>query len=291
MRSGPRSLLVFLVGLTVVGVGAPSVVASVETLPAAGKFLVARREMRDPNFAKTVVLLLDYGADGAMGIVINRPSHVDLSSLASEFEGLATSTDPIYSGGPVPAETLFVVFRAEDPPEDSDPVFGHVHVTHSGEVLRGLVDAEEPTDLRVFAGYAGWAAGQLEGELARGDWHVVEADEGSLFSSKPAEVWERVVPPDPTRQARRPSTERIRGELESLESPGALATFEPLPIPRDRAGEDAKAHEGLVILVSQLDRGRRRALRFESHFAHAVAELTADARRRHLVRQFGFCSG
>ena len=284
MRSGRGSLLLFLVGLTVVGVGAPCVVASVDESPAAGKFLVARREMRDPNFAKTVVLLLDYGSDGAMGLVINRPSHADLSSLASEFEGLETATDPIYSGGPVPSEILFVVFRAEDPPEDSDPLFGHVHVTRSAQVLRGLVDADEPTDFRVFAGYAGWAAGQLESELARGDWHVVEADEGSLFFSKPAEVWERVVPPDPTRQARRRSTERIRSELEALEPAGALATVESSLIPRDRAGEDAEAHESLVILVSQLDRGGRRFLAFESHLAHTMAEFATDTRRRHLVR-------
>ena len=299
MRSVPAWRFLLPVILTVGGICAPNAVggrdlvaaagrpATRRSAPAAGTFLVARREMRDPNFARTVVLLLDYGAEGAMGLVINRPSHVDLSTLASEIEGLATWTDPIYAGGPVPTESLFVVFRADDPPEDSEPVFGRVHVTRSAEVLRTLVDAEEPTDLRVYSGYAGWAGGQLESEMARGDWHVVEADENSLFAGKPAEVWELVVPPEPTRQARRRSTERIRGELEPLESAGALAALESSPIGRERAGEDAEADQGVVVLVSQLDHGRRRAFRFETHATHAMIELATDSRGRHLVGQFG----
>jgi putative transcriptional regulator len=170
--------------------------------PAAGKFLVARRDMPDPNFARTVVLLLDYGMHGALGLVINRPSHVLLSTLAPEIEGLEARTDPIYVGGPVPSDQPFILFRDEDPPEGSKPVFQRVHVSRSAEVLGRLVAGEDSHDLRVFAGYAGWAPGQLDNELARGDWHVVEADEGSVFSGDPDDVWEALVPPEPTQQAR-----------------------------------------------------------------------------------------
>jgi len=226
--------------------------------PAAGKFLVAHRAMLDPNFAETVVLLLDYGADGAVGVVINRPSHVELSTLSAEIEGLAATSDPIYVGGPVPAASLFVLFIADDAPENSERVFGRVNVTRSADVLRDLVDSDEPTDFRVIAGYSGWAPGQLDSELARGDWHVVEPDEGSVFSERPNEVWELAMPPEPTRQALRRSTKRIRGELEPFEPARTLAAIQSAPIAREGARQNAEADEGVVVLVAQLDHGRRR---------------------------------
>jgi putative transcriptional regulator len=211
--------------------------------------------MLDPNFAKTVVLLLDYGVDGAMGVVINRPSGADLSSLSPEIEGLESSTDSIYVGGPVPAESLFVLFLADQAPEDSEPVFGRVHVTRSAAVLSDLVDSDEPTDFRVIANYSGWGPGQLDNELARGAWHVVEADEDSVFSDRPAEVWDLALPPEPTRQAHGRSTERIRRELRTLESPGPLPAFQSSPVVRKGAGQDAEADEGVVVFVAQFDRG------------------------------------
>ena len=211
MRPGSGHRIVFLLLVALIGGSASIAVDSQVTTdgliarnpgPAAGKFLVARREMRDPNFAKTVVLLLSYGSDGALGLVINRPSHVKVSTLSSEIEGLATRTDSIFVGGPVPAESLFVLFTADEPPEESDRVFERVHVTRSADVLSRLVTSDEPTEFRVIAGYAGWGPGQLDNEIARGDWYVVEPDEGSLFTSAPGEVWESLVPPEPTRQVR-----------------------------------------------------------------------------------------
>jgi putative transcriptional regulator len=199
-RCGRRVVFLLLLALFCAdAVGRPGAPGSG---PAAGKFLVARREMRDPNFAKTVVLLLDYGAEGALGLVINRPSHLQVSSLSSEIEELASRTDPIYVGGPVPAESLFVVFSADEPPGDSEAVFDRVHVTRSAEVLRSLAGGDEPGVFRVIAGYAGWGPAQLDNEIARGDWHVIEADEGSVFTNAPDEVWEALVPPEPTRQVR-----------------------------------------------------------------------------------------
>jgi len=199
-RCGCR--VVFLLLLALIAADALDQLGARGSGPAAGKFLVARREMRDPNFAKTVVLLLDYGAEGALGLVINRPSHLKVSSLSSEIEDLASRTDPIYVGGPVPAESLFVIFSADEPPEDSEPVFERVHVTRSAEVLRGLAGSDVPSEFRVIAGYAGWGPAQLDNEIARGDWYVVEADEGSVFTNEPDEVWEALVPLEPTRQAR-----------------------------------------------------------------------------------------
>ena len=102
----------------------------------------------------------------------------------------------------MPADNLFVLFSSDEPPVDSEPVFERVHVTRSVEVLRGLATSDEPAEFRIIAGYAGWAPGQLENEIARGDWYVVEPDEGSLFTSSPGEVWESLVPPEPTRQVR-----------------------------------------------------------------------------------------
>jgi putative transcriptional regulator len=219
MRSTLARRLAWFVAMAVVGIVTPAMAGSshvpgrVErlaargTTPAVGKFLVARREMPDPNFAKSVVLLLEYGEGGALGLIINRPSKVELSTLSDDFEGLASSTDPIYFGGPVPAESLFVIFRAAMAPEGSESVFGKVRVTRSAAVLRDLIDADPPEEFRVFFGYAGWAPGQLDNEVSRGDWHVVDSDEESVFAARPAEVWDFLVPPEPTRQVRlaRPS--------------------------------------------------------------------------------------
>ena len=139
----------------------------------------------------------------------------------------------------------------------------------------------------MIAGYAGWAPGQLDNELARGDWHVVEADEDSVFSDRPAEVWDLALPPEPTRQALLGSAERIRSEVVPLEAAGTLAAFQVPPVMCVGAGEDAEADEGVVVLVAQFDAGSGPPLRLETHTSDAVVELATDAGGRHLVGQLG----
>ena len=204
VRRGAFALL-----LGIASVSAPPVAATWTATPAArpaltpGIFLIARRDLPDPNFTETVVLLLSYSpGGGALGLVVNRPSDVELSSLAPRIAGLDDRSDPLYIGGPVPGQELFLLVRGRAPDGDAEAVFEGVWASHSPEVLERLAQDHVPAErLRVYAGYAGWGPGQLDNEIARGDWHIRTADEESIFTPRPRETWNRLLPPLPTEQA------------------------------------------------------------------------------------------
>ncbi|HXV76137.1 MAG TPA: YqgE/AlgH family protein [Candidatus Polarisedimenticolaceae bacterium] len=178
----------------------PTAWVTARTAAGPGRFLVAHREMLDPNFAETVVLLVDHDANGALGLVINRPSELTLSALSSEIEGLRGRDDPVYVGGPVPGGPIFVLIRDDAVAGDAKRVIDGVYLSRDQAILEHLTG--RPADeFRVYAGYAGWAPGQLDHELERGDWHVVPAAADWVFDPRPAEVWRRLVPPEPSRQA------------------------------------------------------------------------------------------
>lgn len=158
---------------------------------AAGVFLVAHRKLSDPNFSRSVVLMLSYGEGGAMGLVVNRRTELRLAELLPDA-GLDERELPVYAGGPVaPGQLLFLV-GAPDAPPDSERVLDGVHVTGSLEALRPLLEAGG-VRLHGYVGYAGWASGQLDAEVARGDWHIVAGDPGSVFSAKPDALWQRLL--------------------------------------------------------------------------------------------------
>ena len=161
---------------------------------AQGKFLVADRRLMDPNFRETVVLLIRYGPDGAMGLVVNRPVQVKLSSVFPEVKELDESKETLYLGGPVEPGGILLLVRSAQPPEDSMPVFGDVYLSSSREVLKRLIKKPEKDNrFRLYAGYSGWAAKQLEFECDRGDWHVLEADVELLFDRNPSEIWPELI--------------------------------------------------------------------------------------------------
>ena len=203
MPSIPRAAAASLLGLLALCVtSAPALPGRAARPLETGALLVARRGLPDPNFSETVVLVLGYGPGGAVGLVVNRPSDVELGALAPRIEGLDGRSDRLYIGGPVQGEDLFVLVRAEEPPVGTEPVFEGVYVGHDEEVLKRLGSADlPPARLRVYAGYAGWAPGQLENEIERGDWYTVPPDEESIFTSRPKETWQRLVPPIPTERA------------------------------------------------------------------------------------------
>jgi putative transcriptional regulator len=164
----------------------------------AGHFLIAGRQMRDPNFFKTVVLLVEHGAAGAMGLVINRPSEVSITrALEGHFE-LPESSEVVFRGGPVERAALFILHDSELLHGDDGAVVPGLYVGSSAEVfeqvVREAVRQEEPRiQFRIFAGCAGWAPKQLEGELARGDWIVVPASREFVLSPHPYEVWDELM--------------------------------------------------------------------------------------------------
>lgn len=162
-------------------------------LLAPGRLLVANPLLPDPNFDRTVVMLLAYGEDGALGLVLNRPSETSLAAPLPAWEQLAAEPAVLFVGGPVQHQAVICLARA--------PVEATADGWKAVTAELGTVDLEmDPNDLedrfsqvRVFAGYAGWGAGQLEAEIAAGAWWVVDARPDDPFSEDPEDLWKRVL--------------------------------------------------------------------------------------------------
>ena len=158
----------------------------------AGVLLVARPGLPDPNFARTVILLVDYGEGGAMGLIINRPSRHRLSQALPDVEGLAERADLVYLGGPVAPQRMGLLLRAVAPPESSLHVVDDIYFTVSQDVLGEAVESDE-APFHAFAGYAGWGPGQLDNELARGDWRLAQADAEIVFEQASEGIWPELI--------------------------------------------------------------------------------------------------
>ena len=160
-----------------------------------GRLLVASRELRDPSFRETVVLVLEYSrSEGAVGVVVNRPSEIELGRILTDVDGAAELTEPVFIGGPVePLQFTFLV-RAESPPEDSEWVFADVFRSGSRKLLERLATAAPGSEtFRAYAGYAGWVRGQLEAEIAAGAWHVLEGSPRRVFDASPRGLWSKLI--------------------------------------------------------------------------------------------------
>lgn len=155
-----------------------------------GAFLVAKPHLADPNFRHSVILLVSYGKEGATGVVINRPSYVQLRHVVPELKGLKGAAIPLFKGGPVDVVDINILFTSDKSREGTKQVFDNVYFTGKKELILSLLQ-ERPvnTMVRVYAGYAGWAPGQLEHEIMRGDWITIKADVKKIFAEEPARIW------------------------------------------------------------------------------------------------------
>jgi putative transcriptional regulator len=162
-----------------------------------GHYLIAGKRLRDSNFYKTVVLMVEHGDEGAMGLVVNRPSTIKVAHALAEHFSLPESEEVVYLGGPVEPAALFILHSAEDLDQDESPVVPGVFVGSNARVFERVVqsaaDGREDLRFRIFSGCAGWAPGQLESEIARGDWYVRAADAQSLYECDPFELWDEQV--------------------------------------------------------------------------------------------------
>lgn len=171
---------------------APGASAQAPVEAARGTFLVSRGIDAGP-FAESVVLLLKHDDEGTLGLIVNRPTGVPLSEALPDLE--VGETPPVlYFGGPVGLEGLLVLFRSPSPPPEAEEVLDGVYFSGEREVLEGLLGGDLPgEELRLFVGHAGWAAGQLAGELRRGAWDVLPADLFTLFRTEPGWLWETLT--------------------------------------------------------------------------------------------------
>jgi putative transcriptional regulator len=162
--------------------------------PARGMFLVASRDLVDPNFSESVVLLLEYDAKGALGLIVNRPTKVPLTNLLPEVDELRERADIVYVGGPVSKNRIVLLMRSDRHPQGSGRVFADTYVSSSMTTLRQVVStAGESGTFHAYVGYAGWGPGQLDQELSRGDWFLSPADESLLFDRDAEEIWPELI--------------------------------------------------------------------------------------------------
>lgn len=158
---------------------------------------MASRRLVEPTFAKTVILLIAHRDDGgAMGLIVNRVlGTVQTDRLLSAFGITTRNRQPldIYLGGPVEIGRGFVLHSAEYRGTSTQTVSRGISLSIGTDVMQALANRRGPTRHRVLLGYAGWSAGQLEQEMARGDWLLAPADPVLLFTDDPGSVWERAL--------------------------------------------------------------------------------------------------
>lgn len=159
-----------------------------------GKVLVAASELRDPNFFRSVVLIVEHGEDGTMGLVINRPSSILLeNALAGHFD-CDLPDDFVLFGGPVEPSSLFILHSPMEDSLETPAILPGICVGNSPEafesVIRNLAAGDSELSYRIFIGCAGWAPGQLEEEISRGDWLVHDAAADLVFNADVYQIWD-----------------------------------------------------------------------------------------------------
>jgi putative transcriptional regulator len=155
-----------------------------------GAFLFSSPRLRDPNFLHTVVLLVTYGKEGASGLIVNRPTDVPLNQVFPDIEGIKTLSKPVYFGGPVSTNLMLALLRSDAALPGAQKVLDDVYVTANQKILMDALRNPNPDKtIRIYAGYSGWAPGQLDREFARGDWISMDADPESVFSEDPSNIW------------------------------------------------------------------------------------------------------
>lgn len=162
--------------------------------PKQGMFLVAGRDMRDPRFRQSVILLARHGDEGTIGFAVNRPTTISLAQALPELEALESAEQPLFFGGPVATDRMMFLVKSKKSLEHAEHVMADMYVSGSASLLVQMLSAGKTLqELRVYAGYAGWSPGQLQGELDRGDWHLVAGDVQTVFDAHPLEVWSRLI--------------------------------------------------------------------------------------------------
>lgn len=176
---------------------------------ARGHLLIAGPTLLDPNFWRTVVLVVEHTEEGALGLVLNRPSETSVGDAVPQLEELVDLTEPLFVGGPVQPSAVMVLAEFEDATDAALLAFGDVGVlgvaSSPEEISAGVRTG------RAFVGHAGWGPGQLDDELERGDWILEPAQSEDAFSADPQELWAEVLtrkggsyaliarmPPDPS---------------------------------------------------------------------------------------------
>src|SRR5215470_6216919 len=186
----PVALVAAIVCGTVIASGQSAEVKDLRV----GKLLVAARDLADPNFAESVVLLIHYDEQGAIGLMINHRTRAPISRILQDLNVAKHGSDPIYIGGPVEMPKVFGLFKSQKKPDEGTSILSGVYFAASKALLeKALAASSSSGDLRLYLGYCGWAGGQLENEVRQGGWWIFEANAGVVFDPDPGSVWSRLI--------------------------------------------------------------------------------------------------
>ena len=184
-----RSVL-YLVILMVVP--SRSVMAEQEFVPSvvqAGVLLVASPGLNDPNFRQTVLFIVEHGRGGTVGLILNRPTDVLLAEILQDLPMLKQTTHRLFGGGPVERTQLVLLFRLRQIVPDARHIVNGIYVGTPRVLERAMASPKPNEAFRGFAGFAGWAPGQLEYEMRQGSWGVLSSSTFDIFNKDPATLW------------------------------------------------------------------------------------------------------
>ena len=155
-----------------------------------GIFLIATPSLRDPNFRQTVILLCEHGDDGALGVVVNRPTEMNITEVLPHVPILEGQGHMVFSGGPVQRNHLLIIYKTPESPEDTHQVFDGVYLGGNITILEDILkNPFSPDNFRTFMGYSGWAPGQLEAEMETGSWLTLPANSSLMFDRDHSRLW------------------------------------------------------------------------------------------------------
>jgi putative transcriptional regulator len=161
---------------------------------AQGVLLVAGKNLLDPNFARTVILITEYGDEGTTGLVLNKRTTLAASHALPQLDGLAAGPDRIHIGGPIAVNHIHMLVKGDNVPGGATNIVDNIFMIDTMEVLRELGPEHMHQDnARLYLGYTGWAPGQLETELLHGDWFIWKASSEVIFSKHPESIWYELI--------------------------------------------------------------------------------------------------
>jgi len=190
----------------------------------AGKLLLASRELGDPNFAQTVVLLVRYDAEGVVGLILNRRSDFPISKVLDTIKAAKGRSDPMYLGGPVESP-VFGLVQSPAKIEGAQHIFGTVYMISTKPLVEQIISARPgPSGFHAYLGSAGWTNDQLRMEVELGSWFIFPADAGTVFNSDPDSLWQQMIQKTELQFAR---TGRADADRPRAGPDNSLATFPP----------------------------------------------------------------
>jgi len=168
----------------------------IRNIPQLGKgvLLIANRSLNDPNFRQSVILITEYSKIATVGLIINRPLQLSVDKIFPQLGRITSKLDNLYIGGPVGIDKLQLLIRSSKALHKPGLIFPEVYVVNRAKVFYEFLNGDfVGSAVRLYAGCAGWAAGQLESELMRGDWYLWYADTNTVFTETPESVWPELI--------------------------------------------------------------------------------------------------